>query len=106
MKKDVEPQNGTSRPAGLRRDVSVWGSYMWGFADVGASAFVGLGVVIAHAQGAAPLAFTVAALVYVLVGLAYTELASASPVSGGGQFYAMRGLGDFWGTIAGNGGGA
>lgn len=91
------------RPAGLRRDVSVWGSYMWGFADVGASAFVGLGLVISYAQGAAPLAFTVAALVYVLVGLAYTELASAYPVSGGGQYYAMRGLGDFWGTVAGAG---
>ncbi len=35
------------KAAGLRRDVSVWGSYMWGFADVGADAFVGLGLVLA-----------------------------------------------------------
>jgi APA family basic amino acid/polyamine antiporter len=86
----------------LRRDVTVWGSYMWGFADVGADTFVALGVVFAIAQGAAPLAFGLAGLVYILVGLAYTELASAYPVSGGGQYFALRGLGDFWGLISGS----
>jgi len=87
---------------GLRRDVSVWGSYMWGFADVGADTFVALGLVFAITQGAAPLAFALAGLVYVLIGLAYTELASAYPVAGGGQYYALRGLGDFWGVISGS----
>lgn len=86
----------------LRRDVTVWGSYMWGFADVGADTFVALGVVFAITQGAAPLAFALAGLVYILVGLAYTELASAYPVAGGGQYYALRGLGDFWGLISGS----
>jgi APA family basic amino acid/polyamine antiporter len=86
----------------LRRDVTVWGSYMWGFADVGADTFVALGVVFAITQGLAPLAFGLAGLVYILVGLAYTELASAYPVAGGGQYYALRGLGDFWGMVSGS----
>src|SRR5258708_3819384 len=36
-----------------------------------------------------------------MVGLAYTELAAAYPMAGGGQFYVLRGLGDFWGFVAG-----
>ncbi len=88
--------------AELRRDVTVWGSYMWGFADVGADTFVALGLVFAFAEGAAPLAFLLAGTVYILVGLAYTELASAYPVAGGGQYFALRGLGDFWSFIAGS----
>ncbi len=87
--------NPTASPAALpttelRRDVTVWGSYMWGFADVGADTFVALGLVFAITQGAAPLAFALAGLVYVLIGLAYTELAAAYPVAGGGQYYALR----------------
>ncbi|MCL5671389.1 MAG: hypothetical protein M1423_08870 [Acidobacteria bacterium] len=61
---------------GLRPDVTVWGSYTWGFADT----FVALGLVFAITHGAAPLAFALAGLVYILIGLAYTELASAYPV--------------------------
>ncbi len=90
------------RPAGLRRDVSVWGSYMWGFADVGADAFVGLGLVLAASKGGAPLAFAFAGLVYIMIGLAYTELASAFPVAGGGQYFTQRGLGDFLGFMTGS----
>jgi basic amino acid/polyamine antiporter, APA family len=86
----------------LRRDVSVWGSYMWGFADVGADSFVALGLVLAVAQGAGSLAFALAGLVYIMIGLAYTELASAYPVAGGGHYFALRGLGDFWGFVAGS----
>jgi APA family basic amino acid/polyamine antiporter len=74
---------------------------MWGYADVGADIYTALGLVIAAAQGAASLAFACAGLVYIMIGLAYTELASAYPVAGGGQYYALRGLGDFWGYIAG-----
>lgn len=85
----------------LRRDVTVWGSYMWGFADVGADIFAGLGLVMAAAQGATNLAFAFAGLVYIFIGLAYTELASAYPVAGGGQYFTLRGLGDFWGFVAG-----
>ncbi len=87
---------------GLRREVSVWGSYMWGFADVGADTYVALGLVMAYAAGATSLAFGLAGIVYILIGLAYTELAATYPVAGGGQYFAARGLGDFWGFVAGS----
>jgi APA family basic amino acid/polyamine antiporter len=86
----------------LRRDISVWGSFMWGYADVGADIYAALGIVVAASQGLAPLAFAVAGCVYILIGLAYTELASSYPVAGGGQYYTARGLGDFWGFVAGS----
>ena len=85
----------------LRRDVTIWGSYTWGYADVGADIYAALGLVIGAAMGAAPLAFALAGLVYIMIGLAYTELASTYPVAGGGHYYALRGLGDFWGFVAG-----
>jgi APA family basic amino acid/polyamine antiporter len=85
----------------LRRDVTVWGSFMWGYADVGADVYVALGLVMAAAQGVANLAFAAAGLVYIMIGLCYTELASAYPVAGGGHYYTLRGLGDFWGYVAG-----
>lgn len=88
-------------PAALRRDVSIWGSFCWGYADVGADVYVALGLVVGAAQGGAPFAFFVAGLVYIMVGLAHTELAAAYPVAGGGKYYALRGLGDIWGFITG-----
>jgi APA family basic amino acid/polyamine antiporter len=91
----------SSENPGLRRAVGVWGSYTWGYADVGADVYVALGIVMAAAQGATNVAFLFAGLVYVMVGLAYTELAAAYPMAGGGQFYVLRGLGDFWGFVAG-----
>jgi APA family basic amino acid/polyamine antiporter len=90
-----------SKEASLRRSVTPWGSYSWGYADVGADIFVALGLVFGAAAGASNVAFLFAGLVYVCVGLAYTELAAAYPVAGGGQYFVMRGLGDFWGFIAG-----
>jgi APA family basic amino acid/polyamine antiporter len=86
----------------LRRDVTIWGSYMWGYADVGADIYVALGLVMASAKGATLYAFAFAGLVYIMIGLAYTELASAYPVAGGGPYYALRGLGDFWGFVGGS----
>ncbi|MCR4407284.1 MAG: APC family permease [Anaerolineae bacterium] len=91
----------TAEKVGLRRDVTIWGSYTWGYADVGADIYVALGLVIGAAQGGAPLAFALAGLVYIMIGLAFTELASSYPVADGGQYYSLRGLGDFWGFIAG-----
>jgi APA family basic amino acid/polyamine antiporter len=85
----------------LRREITTWGSFTWGYADVGADVYVALGLVLATAEGLANLAFLIAGLVYVTVGLAYTELAAAYPLAGGGQFFVLRGLGDFWGFIAG-----
>ena len=85
----------------LRREVSPWGSFSWGYSDIGADIFVALGLVLGAAAGASNIAFLFAGLVYVCVGLAYTELAAAYPVAGGGQYFVTRGLGDFWGFIAG-----
>lgn len=34
----------------LRRAVGVWGSYTWGYADVGADVYVALGIVMAAAR--------------------------------------------------------
>lgn len=85
----------------LRRAVTPWGSYSWGYADIGADIYVALGLVVGAAAGAANLAFAFAGLVYVCIGLAYTELASAYPVAGGGQFFVTRALGDFVGFICG-----
>ncbi len=92
---------GSATKVKLRREVTVWGSFCWGYADVGADVYVALGLVMAAAQGATPLAFAIAGIVYIFVGLAYTEMAAAYPVAGGGQYFTLRGLGDFWGLVAG-----
>lgn len=85
----------------LRRAVTPWGSFSWGYSDVGADIFVGLGLVLSAAAGASNVAFLFAGIVYVCIGLAYTELAATYPVAGGGQYFVMRGLGDVFGFIAG-----
>ncbi|MGA8534036.1 MAG: APC family permease [Candidatus Tumulicola sp.] len=85
----------------LRRSVTPWGSFSWGYSDVGADIFVGLGLVLAAAAGASNVAFLFAGIVYVCIGLAYTELAATYPVAGGGQYFVLRGLGDIFGFIAG-----
>ena len=85
----------------LRRDVSVWGSYMWGYAAVGADIYTALGIITLAALGFAPLAFLAAGIVFALVGLCYAELASAYPLAGGGQYFTLRGLGDLSGLVAG-----
>ena len=85
----------------LRRAVTPWGSFSWGYSDVGADIFVGLGLVLAAAAGASNVAFLFAGIVYVCIGLAYTELAATYPVAGGGQYFVLRGLGDIFGFIAG-----
>jgi basic amino acid/polyamine antiporter, APA family len=95
------PARATVPQESLRRAVSVWGSYAWGYADVGADIYVALGLVVGAAMGAANVAFAFAGLVYVCIGLAYTELAAAYPVAGGGQFFVTRALGDFLGFVAG-----
>ena len=85
----------------LRRAVGPWGSYTWGYADVGADIYVALGLVVAYAEGLANVAFLFAGLLYVCIGLAYTELSAMYPLAGGGQLFVLRGLGDFWGFVAG-----
>lgn len=90
----------TTKPE-LRRSVTPWGSFSWGYSDVGADIFVGLGLVLGAAFGASNIAFLFAGIVYVCIGLAYTELAATYPVAGGGQYFVLRGLGDIFGFIAG-----
>src|SRR5205809_1490125 len=85
----------------LRRDVSVWGSYMAGYAAVGADIYTALGIITLAALGLAPLAFLAAGIVFALVGLCYAEMASSYPLAGGGQYCTLRGLGDLSGLIAG-----
>src|SRR5205814_4539892 len=85
----------------LRRDVSVWGSYMWGYAAVGADIYTALGIITLAALGLTPLAFLLAGIVFALVGLSYAELASAYPLAGGGQYFTLRGIGDLAGLVAG-----
>jgi basic amino acid/polyamine antiporter, APA family len=91
----------SDRKPELRRSVTPWGSFSWGYSDVGADIFVGLGLVLGAAAGASNVAFLFAGIVYVCIGLAYTELASTYPVAGGGQYFVLRGLGDIFGFIAG-----
>lgn len=85
----------------LRRAVSIWGSFTWGYAGVGADIYMALGLVLAYAMGAAPVALLITGLLYMLIGFIYTELAASYPVAGGGQYYSLRGLGDFWGFVGG-----
>jgi len=100
-KESAIPESCPVEKVELRRDVTVWGSYMWGYADVGADIYAALGLVMGAAHGGASLAFFVAGLIYIMIGLSYTEMASTYPVAGGGHYYALRGLGDFWGYAAG-----
>jgi APA family basic amino acid/polyamine antiporter len=69
----------------LKREVGIWGSFSMGYADVGADIYVILGVIILFAGVASPIAFGIAAVVYVSTGLCYAELATKYPVAGGGQ---------------------
>jgi APA family basic amino acid/polyamine antiporter len=95
-----ELSKGEQMPS-LRRAVGIWGSFSWGYACVGADIYMALGLILAYAMGAAPLALLITGILYVLIGLVYTELAASYPVAGGGQYYSLRGLGDFWGFVAG-----
>ncbi len=76
----------------LRREIGWFGSFAMGYGDVGADIFIALGVVTLYAGGASPIAFLVAAIAYVAIGLAYGELAPAYPYAGGVHVYSLRGL--------------
>jgi hypothetical protein len=51
-----------SKPT-LRRSVTPWGSFSWGYSDVGADIFVGLGLVLGAAGGGSNVAFLFAGIV-------------------------------------------
>lgn len=85
----------------LRREVGWFGSFSMGYADVGADIYVALGLVALYAAGAAPIAFAIASVTYICTAMAYSELASTYPYSGGAHVYAMKATNDFVGFIAG-----
>src|SRR5437764_14119938 len=85
----------------LRRDVSVWGSDMWGYAAVGADIYTALGIITLAGLGLTPLAFLLAGIVFALVGLCYAALASSYPLAGGGRCLTLRGRGGLDGLGAG-----
>lgn len=86
---------------GLRREISLLGSFAMGFADVGADVFLAIGLVAAYAGGYAPLAFLIASLCYVSTGLVYAELTSMYPYAGGAQVFGSRAGGDLLGFLLG-----
>ncbi|HSB47555.1 MAG TPA: APC family permease [Candidatus Bilamarchaeum sp.] len=85
----------------LKKEIGLLGSFSLGFADVGADIFLALGLIATYALGAMPLAIIAAAAVYLLTGLAYAELSSAIPVSGGVSAYGERAFGRFAGFLGG-----
>lgn len=91
----------TQTKVALKRDISWFGSFAMGYADVGADIYVALGLVAAYAAGWAPVAFLIASITYVATGLAYAELATAYPYAGGAQVYSMKAFNDFAGFLAG-----
>ena len=72
-----------------------------GYADVGADIYLVLGVILFLAGVLSPLAFAIAAVVYVSTGLCYAEIATPNPVAGGGQNFSLRAFGPLNGFIAG-----
>ncbi len=85
----------------LKRDIGLFGSFSMGYADVGADIYVALGLVALYSAGGSPLAFSLAAILYVATGLSYAELASTYPYAGGVQIYSMKAFNDLAGFIAG-----
>ncbi len=85
----------------LKRDIGWFGSFSMGYADVGADIYVALGLVALYAAGGSPLAFALAAILYVATGLSYAELASTYPYAGGVQVYSMKAFNDLAGFVAG-----
>ena len=85
----------------LKREIGWFGSFIMGYADVGADVYIALGVVTLYAGGASPIAFLFASLAYIATGLAYAELASTYPYAGGAQVYSMKAFNDLFGFIAG-----
>lgn len=72
-----------------------------GYADVGADIYLILGVIVLFAGLLSPLAFAIAAVVYVSTGLCYAELSTRYPVAGGGHFFSLKAFGPIHGFIAG-----
>ncbi|PLR76266.1 amino acid permease [Bacillus sp. V3-13] len=70
-------------------------------AMVGAGIFILSGVAAGKAGPAVMISFVVAAVLEILLGLCYAELASRYPRAGGAYVYVRETMGDFVGTIIG-----
>ncbi len=66
---------------------------------VGAGIFVLSGVAAEKAGPAVMLAFVIAAILEILLGLCYAELASKYPRAGGAYEYVTQTMGSFFGTM-------
>lgn len=63
--------------------------------------YIAIGLIAFYAGSAAPLAFLLASITYIITGLCYAELASKYPVAGGAQFFSMKAFGNLHGFLAG-----
>lgn len=91
-------QETLARSLGLKEALSIGVGIM-----VGAGIFVFPGLAGGRAGPAAMVSFGIGGLVALLVALPTAELATAMPRSGGGYHFVSRGLGSFFGTLAGIG---
>ncbi|MCP8316776.1 MAG: amino acid permease [archaeon] len=85
----------------LKRVIGTYSAFSMGYADIGADIYIAIGLIAFFAGSAAPLAFLLASITYIITGLCYAELASTYPVAGGAQFFSMRAFGNFHGFLAG-----
>ncbi|MCP8312888.1 MAG: amino acid permease [archaeon] len=85
----------------LKRVIGTYSAFSMGYADIGADIYIAIGLIAFYAGSAAPLAFLLASITYIMTGLCYAELASSYPVAGGAQFFSMRAFGNFHGFLAG-----
>lgn len=85
----------------LKRVIGTYSAFSMGYADIGADIYIAIGLIAFYAGSAAPLAFLLASITYIITGLCYAELASTYPVAGGAQFFSMKAFGNFHGFLAG-----
>ncbi|MEM3584742.1 MAG: APC family permease [Nitrososphaerales archaeon] len=85
----------------LKRVIGTYSAFSMGYADIGADIYIAIGLIAFYASSAAPLAFLLASITYIITGLCYAELASTYPVAGGAQFFSMKAFGNFHGFLAG-----
>lgn len=87
---------------GLKRDLGWKEATALGTgAMVGAGIFILSGVAAGKAGPAVMLAFVIAAILEILLGLCYAELASRYPKAGGAYEYVSQTMGSFIGTLIG-----
>ncbi|WP_069807979.1 APC family permease [Vulcanisaeta thermophila] len=85
----------------LKRELGTIDLFALGYSDVSSTYYFTLGVIALYSGSLLPLTMLLGSLSLWLVGLAYAEFGSAIPRSGGAYYYVKRGLGDFWGFVAG-----